>query len=124
MTSSANVAIASKPRYDSTATDTAPTTADSANAPWVPSPDSGDSQSRSAPSCARTTIAVATKTSSTTISMASTRKPTRAAVRTPHRFSSVVTTTAIAVHTHRDTSGTRASIAIPENRYATAGMRM
>lgn len=54
--------------------------------------------------------------------MASTAKPTRAAARTPHRFSSVVTTTASAVHTHRETSGTSAFIAIPENRYATAGI--
>jgi hypothetical protein len=38
-------------------------------------------------------------------------------------LSSVVTTTASAVHTHCDTSGTSAFIAIPENRYATAGIR-
>lgn len=55
-------------------------------------------------------------TSRTTISIASTRKPTRAAARTPHRFSSVVTTTATAVHTHRETSGTSAFIAMPEKR--------
>ena len=69
MTSSANEATASKPRYDSTAIDTAPTTADSANAPCEPSPDSGDSQPRSAPSRARTTIAATTNARRTTISI-------------------------------------------------------
>jgi hypothetical protein len=54
--------------------------------------------------------------------MARTRKPTRAATRTPHRFSSVVIATASGVHTHRDTSGTSAFVAIPEKRYATAGI--
>lgn len=80
------------------------------------SPVSGVSQPRCAPSRTRTTTAETTKTSSTTISMASTAKPTRAAARTPHRFSRVVTSTATAVHTHRETSGTRAFIAIPEKR--------
>lgn len=122
MTSSANVAIASKPRYDSTATETPPITADIANAPCVPSPDSGDSQSRWAPSRASMTVADTMKTRRTTISMASTREPTRAAARTPQRFRSVVMTTASAVHTHRETSGTREFMAIPEKRYATAGM--
>lgn len=80
------------------------------------SPVSGVSQPRCAPSRTRTTTAETTKTSSTTISMASTAKPTRAAARTPHRLSRVVTSTATAVHTHRETSGTSAFIAIPEKR--------
>lgn len=122
MTSSANEAIASNPRYDRTATETAPSTAPSEKAPCVPSPVSGESQSRAAPSWTSTTTAATTKTSSTAISIASTAKPTRAAARTPHRFSSVVTTTASAVQTHEGTEGTSAFIAMPEKRYATAGI--
>ncbi len=61
-------------------------------------------------------------TASTATSSASTAKPTVAAVRTPARLSTVVTSTASAVHTHRDTPGTSEFSAIPENRYATAGI--
>lgn len=113
MASSANEAMASKPRYESTATDTAPSTACREK---PESPVNGVHQPRCAPSWTRTTTADTRKTSSTTISIASTAKPTRAAARTPQRLRSVVTTTASAVHTHRDTSGTSEFIAIPEKR--------
>lgn len=113
--------MASKPRYDSTATDTAPSTA-AVLKPSEPSPVSGESQPRCAPPRTSTVTAATRKTSRTRISRASTAKPTRAAARTPHRFSRVVITTARAVHTHRETSGTSAFIAIPEKRYATAGI--
>lgn len=115
VTSSAKEAMASKPRYESTATDTAPSTAP-VGKPSEPSPVNGDSQPRCAPPWTSTDTAATTNTSSTAISRASTANPTRAAARTPHRFSRVVTITASAVHTHRDTSGTSAFIAIPENR--------
>ncbi len=82
----------------------------------MPSPVSGESQPRCAPSRTSTVTAATTNTSSTASSMASTAKPTRAAARTPHRFSAVVTSTASAVHAHRETSGTSAFIAIPEKR--------
>lgn len=81
-----------------------------------PSPVKGDSQPRCAPSRTSTTIAATTNTASAAISSESTAKPTRAAARTPHRFSPVVTTTAMAVHTHRETEGTSEFIAIPEKR--------
>ncbi|CAM5305745.1 hypothetical protein SBADM41S_09678 [Streptomyces badius] len=113
VTSSANEAMASNPRYDSTATETAPSTAAMENAA---SPVTGVSHPRCAPSRTRTTTADTTKTSSTAISMASTANPTRAAARTPHRLSSVVTSTATAVHTHRTPRGPGRSSRFPEKR--------
>ncbi len=88
----------------------------------APSPVSGADQPRCAPSVASTHTAVTTNTTSTASSIASTTKPATAAVRTPRRFSSVVTTTASAVHTHWCTDGTSACMAMPEKRYATAGI--
>ncbi len=111
--SSANEAIASKPRYERTATETAARTAVIEK---EPSPVSGTAQPRWEPCAISSHSAATTKTTSTTISRASTAAPTMAAARTPHRFSSVVTTTATAVHTHWCTDGTRACMAIPEKR--------
>ncbi len=82
----------------------------------------GVAQPRCAPSRTSTTKAATTNTASTASSATSTAKPTAAAVRTPARFSAVVTSTASAVHTQRGTSGTSECSAIPENRYATAGI--
>ncbi len=112
--SSAKFAMASKPRKESTATDTA--LSSSAVSEKARSPVTGESQPRAGPSCTSTTSAAATNTSSTRISMASTRNPTTAARRTPERLSAVVTTTARAVQIHWSTSGTSCAMAMPENR--------
>ena len=111
--SSANPAIASKPRYDSTATEMAPTTTDGSKAP---SPTSGESTGRIGPVEASAASAMTTKTTNTAISTNSTIVPTRAATRTPTRLSAVVAAKAITVKIHAGTAGIRACRAMPENR--------
>ena len=111
--------MASKPRNDSTAIDTAAITVARSRAL---TPNSTDDQGRVGPSTARTTVAAIRNTTSTASSTTSTTNPTRAATATPARFSAVVAVKAAAVKTHAGTAGTRACSARPEKRYATAGM--
>ncbi len=117
--SSANVAIASKPRNASAATETAPSVPTSVK---PSSPVSGDSHGRAGPSCARTTTAPTQKAASTTISTARATSPTVAASLTPPRFSAVMSSTAAVVNTQTGTEGNRAWLAMPVNSAARLGM--
>src|SRR4029079_11331679 len=116
--SSANDAIASKPRKDSTAIETAPAMATG----WTPVvPMNGAADGLAGPLDDRTTTAATTNTARTTSSAITTIVPARAATPTPDRFNAVVTVNAATVKVHAGTAGTSACSAMPEKRYATEG---